>query len=140
VGVIRENNKTKGFVVDKKLRALPIGITNFEEIINGDYWYADKTLFIKELLVNKAGVTLIPRPRRFGKTINMSMLQWFFEKTPENNAKLFDGLAISKEPECMAHQGKYPVIFLTFKDIKPDNWKSCFISMTRKPQGFQARG
>jgi hypothetical protein len=74
-------------------------------------------------------VTLIPRPRRFGKTLNMSMLKYFFEKVDEadsSNSQLFQDLQISNHAECMKHQGQYPVIYLTFKDVKNDNWEDCY--------------
>ncbi len=113
------------------MRPLPIGIDDFEKIISQNYHYVDKSLFIKELLDYAAGVTLIPRPRRFGKTLNLSMLKYFFEKTAISRASLFDGLNIAKHPEYMKHQGQYPVIFLTFKFIEGETWEMCFEKMKR---------
>ncbi len=113
------------------MRKLPIGIDDFKEIIEENYHYVDKSLFIKELLDFGSKVTLITRPRRFGKTLNLSMLKYFFEKTPNSTAFLFDGLDIAKHPECMKHQGHYPVIFLTFKLIKGETWDSCFSMIKR---------
>jgi hypothetical protein len=107
-------------------RILPIGVSDFEKVITGKYAYADKTLFIKELIEGKVETTLIPRPRRFGKTLNLSMLKYFFEKTDISKHHLFDGLAISNYPEIMANQGKYPVIFMTLKDVKHSSWKQCY--------------
>ncbi|MDR3258167.1 MAG: AAA family ATPase, partial [Fusobacteriaceae bacterium] len=79
------------------MKALPIGISDFKEMIELDYFYADKTNLINELLTNKAKVTLFTRPRRFGKTLNMSMLYYFFNiKEAEDNKKLFHGLNIEK--------------------------------------------
>ena len=111
-------------------KPLPIGVDDFKKIITDGYYYVDKSLLIKELLDVKAEITLIPRPRRFGKTLNMSMLKYFFEKeasqTGHSNLQLFDGLQIAKHPEYMKHQGQYPIIYLTFKDIKSDNWNDCY--------------
>ncbi len=108
------------------MQALPIGISDFERIVTGGFYYVDKSLLMKELLTRKTHVTLIPRPRRFGKTLNLSMLRYFFEKTDTSKAHLFQHLAIQQYPECMEHQGKYPVIFLTFKDIKYSTWTDCY--------------
>ncbi|HBL98086.1 TPA: AAA family ATPase [Candidatus Dependentiae bacterium] len=105
-----------------------IGIDDFKELIEENYYFADKSLLIKELLDSKAKVTLIPRPRRFGKTLNMSMLRHFFEKVDLNHSRrhLFNGLKIEQHPNCMEHQGKYPVIWLTFKDAKTNSWAECY--------------
>jgi len=111
-------------------RELPIGVSDFEKVITGNYAYADKTLFIKELIKGKVEVTLFPRPRRFGKTLNLSMLKYFFEKTDISKRHLFDGLAISNYPEIMANQGQYPVIFMTFKDVKAPTWSECYEKIT----------
>ncbi len=108
------------------MRKLPIGIDDFEKIRTKNYHYVDKSLLIKELLDFGSEVTLITRPRRFGKTLNLSMLRHFFEKTPNSTAFLFDGLHIAKHPECMEHQGQYPVIFLTLKGIKGATWEASF--------------
>ncbi len=113
------------------MRPLPIGVVDFKEIISLNYHYIDKSLFIKELLTQAAKVTLIPRPRRFGKTLNLSMLRYFFENTAESHAYLFEHLAIAQHPECMAHQGQYPVIFLTFKFCDDANWDECFEGIKR---------
>ena len=114
---------------DKK--PLPIGIDDFKTIIEEDYYYADKTKMIESLLDDGAGVTLFTRPRRFGKTLNMSMLNYFFNlKNKEENRKLFENLYISKS-KYMNQQGEYPVIYLSFKDIKALNWEKCYF-MTRR--------
>ncbi len=114
---------------DKKL--LPIGIDDFKTIIEEDYYYADKTKMIESLLDDGAGVTLFTRPRRFGKTLNMSMLNYFFNlKNKEENRKLFENLYISKS-KYMNQQGEYPVIYLSFKDIKALNWEKCYF-MTKR--------
>ena len=86
---------------------LPIGIDNFEKIIRWNYYFVDKTLFIKELLDMKGEVNLFTRPRRFGKTLNMSMLRYFFEKSEKDPAELFQGLKIMDAgEEYLAHMGK----------------------------------
>ena len=114
---------------DKK--PLPIGIDDFKTIIEEDYYYADKTKMIESLLDDSAGVTLFTRPRRFGKTLNMSMLNYFFNlKNKEENRKLFENLYISKS-KYMNQQGEYPVIYLSFKDIKALNWEKCYY-LTRR--------
>ena len=114
---------------DKK--PLPIGIDDFKTIIEEDYYYADKTKMIERLLDDGAGVTLFTRPRRFGKTLNMSMLNYFFNlKNKEENRKLFENLYISKS-KYMNQQGEYPVIYLSFKDIKALNWEKCYF-MTKR--------
>ena len=114
---------------DKK--PLPIGIDDFKTIIEADYYYADKTKMIERLLDDGAGVTLFTRPRRFGKTLNMSMLNYFFNlKNKEENRKLFENLYISKS-KYMNQQGEYPVIYLSFKDIKALNWEKCYF-MTKR--------
>ena len=106
-------------------KAVPVGIEDFERIINEDYYYVDKTMLIEELLINRAPVTLFTRPRRFGKTLNMSMLKYFFDvKNKEENKKLFENLKVSNS-EYMSEQGKYPVIFVSLKDLKADTWEEC---------------
>ena len=108
-------------------KAVPVGIEDFERIINEDYYYVDKTLLIEELLINRAPVTLFTRPRRFGKTLNMSMIKYFFDvKNKEENKKLFENLKISNS-EYMSEQGKYPVIFISLKDLKGNSWEENFI-------------
>ncbi|MCF7799899.1 ATP-binding protein [Candidatus Babeliales bacterium] len=132
----------------KKLKKLPVGISDFKELIENNYYFVDKTYFIKEIINADAKVLLLPRPRRFGKTINLSMLRFFFEKTIPlrpggfagqdggqaggyggqaiSNKQLFRGLKIEKCQECMSYQEQYPVIFFTLKDIKETNWESTF--------------
>ncbi len=105
----------------------PIGISDFKEIIKGNFYFFDKSLFIKEVL-DDTKVLLITRPRRFGKTLNMSMLRHFFAKAIWGEATdptLFDGLNITHcSAEYLQHQGRYPVIFLTLKDVKDSNFDS----------------
>ncbi|WP_206154957.1 AAA family ATPase [Clostridium muellerianum] len=107
------------------VKRISIGITDFKEIVNDNYYLVDKSLFIKEIIEDGSKVLLLPRPRRFGKTVNMSMLKYFFEKTDEDNSLLFKELNINKHKDIMERQGSYPVIYLTFKDEKYLNWKDC---------------
>ncbi|RII33216.1 AAA family ATPase [Clostridium chromiireducens] len=100
-------------------KPLPIGIDNFEMLITRGYYFVDKTLLIKDLIDNKAAVNLFTRPRRFGKTLNMSMLQYFFENGEKDNSYLFEGLNIMKAGEkYLSHIGQYPVINLSLKSAK----------------------
>ena len=113
--------------MDKK--AIPVGIENFKELREEGYYYVDKTFLIYEILINKAKVTLFTRPRRFGKTLNMSMLKYFFNiENKEENRKLFENLKIS-DSAYMSEQGKYPVIFISLKDLKENNWEECLESI-----------
>lgn len=105
----------------------PIGISDFKRIIEENYRYIDKSLLIKEILENSLIVLLI-RPRRFGKTLNMSLLKYFFEKTAEDTSYLFKDLKIWQEDNFYKEQqGKYPVIFLTFKSIKHIHWEDALL-------------
>jgi hypothetical protein len=114
-------------------KPLPVGQSFFDRVIEDDFYYVDKTLFIKDLLDKKATVTLCTRPRRFGKTLNQTMLKCFFENTAQVGGKdtgaLFRGLKIETAGErYMSHQGKYPVIFLSFKDTKCKNFdETCVV-------------
>ena len=107
-------------------KPLPIGIEDFKRLIDDEYYFVDKTLMIKELIESQTMVGLFTRPRRFGKTLNMSMIQRFFEKTDESNAYLFDGLKISEYPECMQFQGQSPVISLSLKSMKQATFEEAF--------------
>ena len=108
---------------EEKLLGLPIGISDYREACR-DYYYIDKTLLIKEFLDERPKVSLFTRPRRFGKTLNMDMLRVFFEKTEEDTSVYFRDKKIWACGEYyQAYQGKYPVIFLTFKDVKCTNWE-----------------
>jgi hypothetical protein len=114
---------------NKSMKDFAVSVSDCEQIILGDYYYIDKSLFIKELLDNGTGsVTLITRPRRFGKTLNLSMLKCFFEKVALEKSKkdLFKNLKISQNKKCLLHQEKYPVIFLTFKEAKKPTWQKCY--------------
>ena len=110
-------------------RPLPIGISDFKTVIEENYYYADKTDMIGDILDDRVMVTLFTRPRRFGKTLNMSMMKYFFEiQNTEENKKLFDGLAISNK-EYMKEQGQYPVIFISFRNIEEENWEDCYFEI-----------
>lgn len=111
----------------QELKALPLGRDDFGKVIENDCYYVDKTLLIKKLLQTKSEVTLITRPRRFGKTLAMSMLQSFFECTDENVADLFQGLRIEQEKEiCAKYKGQHPVISLSLKSAKQSNFLNAF--------------
>ena len=112
------------------MKPLPIGISDYRKVIEKGCYYVDKTLFIEELLSFEAEAILIPRPRRFGKTLNLSMLRYFFEKTEENLQHLFSPFQIGKT-HWMERQGSYPVIFLTFKDVKEKTWEQAFKKLQR---------
>ena len=115
-------------------KPLPIGIDNFEKLITRGYYFIDKTLFIKDLLDNKGSVSLFTRPRRFGKTLNMSMLQYYFEDMRDeftgekkDNSYLFEGLNIMDcGDEYTSHMGKYPVINLSLKSAKQGTLELAF--------------
>ena len=107
-------------------KAIPVGIENFEDIIKDNYYYVDKSMLIEDILVNRAAVTLFTRPRRFGKTLNMSMIKYFFDvRNKDENRKLFEELKIFGS-EYMKEQGKYPVIFVSLKDLRGDTWEDTF--------------
>ena len=102
--------------MDRKLK-LPIGIDNFEKIRKENFYYVDKTKLIEQLLERWGEVNLFTRPRRFGKTLNMSMLKYFFEIGTDQT--LFDGLYISDNPQLKEeYMGKFPVIFLSLKGVE----------------------
>lgn len=100
-----------------------IGLQSFEEIRDKDVFYVDKTGFIKEWWKNGDSVTLITRPRRFGKTLNLNMVECFFSNRYAGRADLFEGLSIWEEEECREWQGTYPVIFLSFAKVKTSDYK-----------------
>ena len=116
-------------------KALPVGVENFEDIIKSDYYYVDKTMLIKELLDLKGKVNLFTRPRRFGKTLNLSMLRYFFEDTGDSgknecNKKLFQDLKIINTGEMYtSHMGMYPVLNLTLKSAKQETFEKAYFTM-----------
>lgn len=106
-------------------RRLPIGIEDFKEMIENDYYYVDKSGFVKELLDNRSEVSLFMRPHRFGKTLSLSMLKYYFEKAYDengietDNSSLFEGLRIMEAGELYTkHMGQYPVISFSLKSAK----------------------
>ena len=105
------------------MKKIPIGVENFKEIINNNCYYVDKTKFIADVLQDASNVKLFTRPRRFGKTLNMSMLKYFFDvRESEENRKLFNGLDIEKS-KYIDEQGKYPTILISLKSIKYETWE-----------------
>lgn len=110
----------------KQLKPLPIGVSDFKSATT-NYYYVDKTLMIRDFLDAKPMVSLFTRPRRFGKTLNMDMLRVFFEKTPKDTSVYFKDKQVWGCGEYYTkHQGQYPVIFLTFKDVKCSTWPDTF--------------
>ena len=105
------------------MKKIPIGLSDFKKLIEGNYYYFDKTNFIDEIIKDGSEVKLFTRPRRFGKTLNMSMLKYFFDiREAEENRKLFKNLYIEKT-ENFREQGQYPVVFLSLKDLKARTWE-----------------
>ena len=105
------------------MKRIPIGLSDFKHLIEEDFYYFDKTKFIDEIIKDGAQVKLFTRPRRFGKTLNMSMLKYFFDiKKADENRKLFKNLYIEKT-ESFKEQGQYPVVFLSLKDLKATTWE-----------------
>ena len=105
------------------MKRLAIGLSDFKKIIEGDFYYFDKTKFIEEIINDGSEVKLFARPRRFGKTLNMSMLKYFFDiENKEENKEIFKDLYIEKT-EAFKEQGQYPVIFLSLKDLKALTWE-----------------
>ncbi len=108
-----------------------LGADDFKDFRDEGGYFVDKSLFIKEV-VDGAKAMLFPRPRRFGKTLNLSMLRYFFEKTDEERGYLFQDLAIAKAGEqYMQHMGQYPVIAFSLKDVKGNDWFECYGSFKR---------
>ena len=103
------------------MKRISTGIENFKELLDNNYYYVDKTRLIEDVLSDK--VMLYTRPRRFGKTLNLSMLYYFFSNKEKENSYLFEGLNISKDKEILKHQNQYPVIFLTLKDMQYLNFE-----------------
>ena len=110
---------------------LPVGISDFRKA-SSEYYYVDKTLLIRDFLDERPQVSLFTRPRRFGKTLNMDMLRVFFEKTDEDTSIYFQDKYIW---ECGAfyreYQGKFPVIYVTFKDVKCETWAAAYDMLTK---------
>jgi hypothetical protein len=110
-------------------KPLPIGISDFRELRDGGYAYADKTLLVEEMVENGTKIALVPRPRRFGKTLNLSMLRYFFEKSNADTSYLFKDLEIWKLKKYRQMQGQFPVVFLSLKDVKFLTWEDSLSSL-----------
>ena len=123
--MLPESQRLPAIMTEQRLR-FPIGISDFRKLREGSYHYIDKTPLIEDVLADGGEVLLLPRPRRFGKTLNLSMLRCFLEKTPEDRRPLFAGLAIASSEIARPHFQRYPVIFLTFKDVKSTSWEACY--------------
>ncbi len=98
------------------MKSIAINITDFKELIDNHYYYIDKTLFIKDVL--NEYIVFYQRPYHFGKSLNMSMLYYFFSINEKDNAYLFNNLEISKERDAMKHQNQYPVLYISLKNMK----------------------
>jgi len=145
-----------------KMKKFPIGVSDFRDAVTGNYYYVDKTLLIKEIIDTGDKILLIPRPRRFGKTLNLSMIGYFYacnpvtwepEAEPSSNKTiekgtrpsasykhLFDSLAISNAgQEYLDKMGKYPVIAISFREIKDNDWESCLDSIKKLIQKEYSR-
>ena len=108
-------------------KEIPVGVEDFKTIIDHNYYFVDKSLLIRDLMHHFGKVSLFTRPRRFGKTLNMSMIRYFFEKSDKDNSYLFQDLKISKTGEkYMKFQGRYPVISITLKDIEASDYETAF--------------
>ena len=124
------DNRVKSGIYKKNIRPanlpLPIGISDYR-LASSEYYYVDKTMMIRDFIDERPMVSLFTRPRRFGKTLNMDMLRTFFEKTEEDTSVYFKDKKIwACGKKYREYQGKYPVIFITFKDIKKDTWEETF--------------
>ncbi len=102
-----------------------LGVSDFKRLRQNNHYYVDKSHFIGEVLNTPYQVLLLPRPRRFGKTLNLSMLRYFFEQAEPSQRPLFEELSIASDKQSMAAQGQFPVIFLTFKDVKVNSFQEC---------------
>ena len=107
------------------MQKLPLGISDFKELRKNNYYFVDKSLFIKKIIDEDAQVILFPRPRRFGKTLNISMLRYYFSES-EPDWSIFKGLKIENQSQQYLKQfGAYPLIYITFKGVKELKWKNC---------------
>ena len=114
-------------------KKLPIGISDYKTLIEEDYYYMDKTDFIRQIIEEGSKITMLPRPRRFGKTLNLSTLRYFFEKTEGNVYRpLFNGKSIEQWKDFDKYQGQYPVIMITLKDCKADSFEEVLSMLARE--------
>ena len=105
------------------MKKLPIGISDFKELVEDNrFYYIDKSDLITDIMDNGAKVILLPRPRRFGKTLNLSMLNYFFD-IEEDSRELFQGLSVYDNQAIMNHANKYPIIYISFKDVKEESFE-----------------
>ena len=112
------------------MTGIGIGISDFKMLRLRDNYFIDKSLYIKDIINNQSGVILVTRPRRFGKTLNMSMLRYYFDCTRKDTAKLFDGLKIMEQGEkYTSKQGAYPCVYLTLKDVNDNTFEKMLLSM-----------
>ena len=113
------------------MKEIFIGIDDFQKFQQNDSYYVDKSLFIREMIDLRSEVLLIPRPRRFGKTLNISMLRYYFERSEETRQEMFTDLAIWQQGEKYTQlQGTMPVIFVSFKDAKGETWDDVYKEVT----------
>ena len=112
------------------VKKIALGNSDFKTLIDDNRYFVDKSLLIKEVLDDSAQILLIPRPRRFGKTLNLSMIRYFVERCDEDRRYLFNNLLIEKEEDIMKKQGLYPTIYLTFKDEKHDNFQDFQVKLS----------
>ena len=112
------------------MQGFGIGTSDFKMLRRKDYYFIDKSLYIKHIIDNQSGVTLITRPRRFGKTLNMSMLRYYFDCTSKDSKELFKGLKIMEQEEKYTSKlGYYPCIYMTLKDVKDRNYENMLLNM-----------
>ena len=110
------------------MKKLPIGISDFRKLVENDYFFVDTSEFITDVYRESADTILITRPRRFGKTLNMSMLNYFFDNTLDT-AHLFSGLKITQDSQVMENINGYPTVFISFKDIKDHKWEEASLNL-----------
>ena len=118
--------------MQERKRPMPVGIEDFKKLVQGEYYFVDKTRFLRDLMDLRTDVTLITRPRRFGKTLTLSMLQYFFTlEDAEENRKLFQGLAIERAGiQYMREQGTRPVVFLTLKEVQSGEYEGLMVKLS----------
>ena len=115
------------------MKGIGIGESDFKWLMINDNYFIDKTLFIKDIIDNASKVVLITRPRRFGKTLNMSMLRYFLDCNKKDTKDLFKGLKIMEQGEKYTSKlGAYPCIYLTFKDVSDTNYQNMLLDIMKK--------
>ena len=122
----------------KNSKTIKKGSSDFKTIIEDNGYFVDKTMLIKEFFEDSSYTLLIPRPKRFGKTLNLSMIEHFFDIQKPESAKLFTDFKITKETDfCSEHQNKYPVINISLKGIKETSWDKCLNKFKSQISKFQ---